>query len=113
MFINTQEKPTQKTPQIPGFLFPFFPLLLSWTKKMLLFLGFLYIFLLATSVRASHSRYATISWKHVSGNTVQVRIDQAWRRDFGYVLLFFFFFFFFFFHFLDGVRCEPLKEYSH
>ena len=40
--------------------------------------------LLAIPALGSHFRYATISWTQLFGTTIEVRIDQAWRRDFGY-----------------------------
>ncbi|MGN6647811.1 MAG: T9SS type A sorting domain-containing protein [Cytophaga sp.] len=31
---------------------------------------------------ATHFRYGSISWQHVSGNTYQITVSQAWRKSF-------------------------------
>lgn len=46
-------------------------------RSLVLLVGFL---LLSSSSVASHFRHGTISWRIVSGNTVEFKISQAWRN---------------------------------
>lgn len=46
-------------------------------KKLVLTFCF---FLIASSAMASHFRHGTISWRVVSGNTVEFKISQAWAN---------------------------------
>jgi hypothetical protein len=44
-----------------------------------LFLG-IFFFLITSSAMASHFRHGTISWRVVSGNTIEFKISQAWAN---------------------------------
>ncbi|MCL7754272.1 T9SS type A sorting domain-containing protein [Polaribacter sp. Z022] len=46
-------------------------------KKLLIICGFLFF---TSSAMASHFRHGTISWRVVSGNTVEFKISQAWAN---------------------------------
>ena len=46
-------------------------------KKLLIICGFLFF---TNSAMASHFRHGTISWRVVSGNTVEFKISQAWAN---------------------------------
>ena len=49
------------------------------SNRLLPLLGLL---LLTTALQASHFRYGSISWRHLSGTTVEFKVQQAWRMSF-------------------------------
>jgi len=51
-------------------------------KKILLFTVFIGCFCYAEIANATHFRYGNISWRWVSGNTIEFKVQQAWRRTF-------------------------------
>ena len=53
-------------------------------KLHLLLLTLLFAFVGTQSLEASHFRYGSLSWRHIDGNTVEFKIQQAGRISFFY-----------------------------